>query len=304
MLQGFPPERDPSTLRVHQLGGTSGYFDVPSSRVHQIPAGLAVCERLVLCPAYDPSLPATSCLLGPRCRHVHADVRNLRCVGVHVNYAWRSLDEVNYTRHEPGQLHSVCLPNGHHPTDVVDSGCLLVTKALQAKRRPLTHCAHYYFNRQCNLGADCRFVHAVFVDNNAPTLRRAPAPVQLTRGASTPEQQLPRRASHSCNSSMERSELVEGGGDGNSLRTPNAAQRITKSDGVVSPSIEGAPYSLREAQSPDMTTPITTPTLQSRGSAKLSNGGGGGGRQHMPYHALPVVKPIPPLPPSASQFTY
>merc|ERR1719502_2133010 len=64
----------------------------------------------------------------------------------------------------------------------MDSHMALKTQALATKRRPLTHCAHYYYNRTCNLGAECQFVHAVFVDPDAKDHQRAPVPAQLGRG--------------------------------------------------------------------------------------------------------------------------
>jgi hypothetical protein len=101
------------------------------------------------------------------------------CVRAHVNYAWRSLDDVTYARHAAGDAVHVAAPNCGVEVDVMDSGSLIVTKALESNRRPLTHCAHYYLNRRCNLGPDCRFVHAVFVNENARPRQRAP--VQLGR---------------------------------------------------------------------------------------------------------------------------
>jgi hypothetical protein len=139
-------------------------------------------ESLVLCPAFDPAFPSlTECPLGAACRHVHADVTGLPLIEVHVNYAWRSLEDVTYPRHEAGSTVQVAPPNSLQAIDMIESGCLLRTRALSAGRRPLSHCAHYYFNRQCNLGGECRFVHAVFIDPSTDTLRRAPAPIQLGR---------------------------------------------------------------------------------------------------------------------------
>jgi len=171
----------PSALHVAVLGDTDHYFLLSPARISQTPQDLRPFEALVLCPKWDVDNPTDSCPLAQRCRHVHADIRGLSSFEVHINYAWRALKEVKYARHAPGVLVEVAAPNSHSSIDVVDSGFLLLTKALDSSRRPLTHCAHYYYNRQCNLGSQCRFVHAVFVDPAAGTLRRAPAPVQLGR---------------------------------------------------------------------------------------------------------------------------
>jgi hypothetical protein len=176
------PESTAETLQVAVLGDVEAYFSLPATRVHQMPAKLLETETLVLCPYFNSRWPLDSCPMGTACRLIHADTAGLKPTEVHVNIAWRSMDQVEYPRHAAGETLHVAAPNSQNPTDIMDSSCVLVTKALSSKRRPLTHCAHYYFNRQCNLGADCRFVHAVFIDPNASFRRRAPAPVQLGRG--------------------------------------------------------------------------------------------------------------------------
>jgi len=119
--------------------------------------------------------------MGARCKFVHADVTGAPTHDIHVNYAWRSLDEVTYERYPPGEILHVAPPNSKITGDVMDAQLALKTKALQSHRRPLSHCAHYYFNRTCNLGSECRFIHAVFIDPKAKEHQRAPAPAQLGR---------------------------------------------------------------------------------------------------------------------------
>jgi hypothetical protein len=170
------------SISVYALGDLDAYYTVPSDRITHAPEHLLRIESLVLCPAFDPAIPTlTECPLGVACRHVHADVTGLPLIEVHVNYAWRSLEDVTYPRHGAGSTVQVAPPNSLQAIDMIETGCLLQTRALSAARRPLSHCAHYYFNRQCNLGGECRFVHAVFIDPSTDTLRRAPAPIQLGR---------------------------------------------------------------------------------------------------------------------------
>jgi len=145
------------------------------------PAGMNV-TRLVLCANYDAARPDTSCAMGSRCKFVHADTRRAQKHAIHVNYAWRKVEAVTYERMAGGQTLEVAPPNSKVATDVMDSSMVLKTKALQSKRRPLSHCAHYYFNRACNLGAECQFVHAVFIDPTAKDHQRAPVPSQLGEG--------------------------------------------------------------------------------------------------------------------------
>jgi hypothetical protein len=188
-------ESTAETLQVAVLGDVEAYVSLPATRVHQMPAKLLETETLVLCPYFNTVWALDSCPMGTACRLIHADTAGLKPTEVHVNIAWRSMDQVEYPRHAAGETLHVAAPNSQNPTDIMDSSCVLVTKALSSKRRPLTHCAHYYFNRQCNLGAECRFVHAVFIDPNASFRRRAPAPVQLGRGLAAAGQAKEKAAS-------------------------------------------------------------------------------------------------------------
>ena len=173
-----------NTFQQVYAPGYAALLEVPAAAVHHLPdPGLHV-TRLVLCSNYDAAAadPAATCGMGARCKCVHADTRGAReRGGVHVNYAWRTAEDVTYERFRPGKVLHVAPPNGKAATDVMDSQLALKTKALQAKRRPLSHCAHYYFNRACNLGAECQFVHAVFIDPSARKYQRAPMPSQLGR---------------------------------------------------------------------------------------------------------------------------
>jgi hypothetical protein len=172
--------RAPSTTQVYAPGFTM-VLDIPTADVHHMPSHQNV-SRLVLCANYDARNPASSCAMHNRCKFVHANVARAREHSIHVNYAWRSLTDVTYERFVSGQALHVAPPNSKVSSDVMDSDMALKTKALASKRRPLSHCAHYYFNRTCNLGAECQFVHAVFIDPSAKDHQRAPVPSQLGEG--------------------------------------------------------------------------------------------------------------------------
>lgn len=161
--------------------GFKAVLSIPVKEIRHLPPASLNVTRLVLCANYDPRNPEGSCPMGARCKFVHADATCAPQHEIHVNYAWRSLDEVAYERFAAGEILHVAPPNSKATGDVMDSQLALKTKALASHRRPLSHCAHYYFNRTCNLGPECRFIHAVFIDPKAKEHQRAPAPAQLGR---------------------------------------------------------------------------------------------------------------------------
>jgi len=161
--------------------GFKAVLTIPAKAIRHLPPASLNVTRLVLCANYDPRNPEGSCPMGARCKFVHADATCAPQHEIHVNYAWRSLDEVAYDRFPAGEILHVAPPNSKATGDVMDSQLALKTKALASHRRPLSHCAHYYFNRTCNLGPECRFIHAVFIDPKAKEHQRAPAPAQLGR---------------------------------------------------------------------------------------------------------------------------
>ena len=163
---------------------TSGFrtmLAIPTADICHLPPSAAAAARLVLCSHFRAEDPR-SCPMGSRCKFVHADTRRAQRQDIHVNYAWRRVEECEYERFSGGQTLRVAAPNSKVASDVMDSNMVLRTRALAAKRRPLTHCAHYYFNRTCNLGAQCQFIHAVFIDPSAKDGQRAPVPSQLGEG--------------------------------------------------------------------------------------------------------------------------
>jgi hypothetical protein len=167
-----------STISVYTPGFAS-VVNLPLNAVSHLPQGPS--NRLVLCANYSVSNPS-SCAMGSTCRFVHADTRAAKSRPIHVNYAWRSVAEIEYECFPPGQVLRVAPPNSKIASDVMNSELVLKTKALTSQRRPLSHCAHYYFNRTCNMGPDCQFVHAVFIDPTAKLHQRAPVPSQLGEG--------------------------------------------------------------------------------------------------------------------------
>ena len=137
-------------------------------------------SRLVLCKNFNPRAADTSCSMGARCKFVHADLRGTTPERhqIHVNYAWRSLDLVAYERLPAGEVLRVSAPNNRQPiTDICSEQILVTRGSLQRHHssKPLSHCAHFFFNRACHRGESCNFIHAVHLDETAKDFQRAPA---------------------------------------------------------------------------------------------------------------------------------
>jgi hypothetical protein len=154
-------------------------FEVPTqSLVHLPPARLNI-TRLVFCRNYAPG-DHQSCNMGDGCKFVHADVdfRTLEAHPIHVKYSWRHEDVCTYARLPAGEVLRVTAPNNRPPVEEIASERVLVTRGSLRRQEgggTLSHCAHYYFNRMCNRGERCNFIHVVHVDPNVVgDFKRAP----------------------------------------------------------------------------------------------------------------------------------
>ncbi|KAG5481096.1 hypothetical protein LSCM1_06776 [Leishmania martiniquensis] len=154
-------------------------LSIPASQVLHLPNPSLGVSRLVLCRKFTLENPE-SCAKGDMCRFVHADTRKASRFSIHVNYAWRSLELCTYPRLPAGDEITVLAPNERPPSEVLPSERILVTRGStnwHEHPTPLSHCAHYYFNRMCNRGKRCNFIHAVHVDPNVQgDFKHAPAP--------------------------------------------------------------------------------------------------------------------------------
>eukprot|EP00331_Platyophrya_macrostoma_P024929 CAMPEP_0176445714 /NCGR_PEP_ID=MMETSP0127-20121128/23880_1 /TAXON_ID=938130 /ORGANISM="Platyophrya macrostoma, Strain WH" /LENGTH=279 /DNA_ID=CAMNT_0017831581 /DNA_START=177 /DNA_END=1016 /DNA_ORIENTATION=- len=142
--------------------------EVPVSQIAHRPSARLNVSRLLFCRNYRP-FEAGSCSMGDGCKFVHADVdlETLESRPIHVKYAWRSEELCMYRRLPAGRVLSVTAPNNRPPVDEIPSEQILVTQGAlneDPAAGPLSHCAHYYFNRMCNRGERCNFIHAVHVD--------------------------------------------------------------------------------------------------------------------------------------------
>jgi hypothetical protein len=186
-----PPQRHPCPagsdgpchmLEVYDPDFLHVVFIPADKVVHTPPKSLGV-TRLVLCRNFDEkSADAPSCTKGPACKFVHALVEGCRKQPIHVNYAWRSIDAVTYPRLPAGETLSILAPNERPPADEIPSERVLLTRGSANRRdgnRTMSHCAHYYFNRMCNRGERCNFVHTAYIQPNATAWQRAPAPTAV-----------------------------------------------------------------------------------------------------------------------------
>ncbi|CAM38087.2 conserved hypothetical protein [Leishmania braziliensis MHOM/BR/75/M2904] len=164
-------------------------LSIPASQVLHRPSSSLGVSRLVLCRKFTLENP-TSCSKGDLCKFVHADIRKVSRCSIHVNYAWRNLSLCTYPRLPAGDEVTVLAPNERPPSEVISSERILVTRGSTNWREhtaPLSHCAHYYFNRMCNRGKRCNFIHAVHVDPNVQgDFKHAPAPRAVAPVVSKP----------------------------------------------------------------------------------------------------------------------
>lgn len=142
--------------------------EVPTHLIRHTPPARLNVARLVFCRNYRP-MEAGSCGMGDGCKFVHADVdpETLESHPIHVKYAWRSEELCIYPRLAAGEVLRVTAPNNRPPIEEIASERILVTRGALGEdgaAGPLSHCAHYYFNRMCTRGSDCCFVHVALVD--------------------------------------------------------------------------------------------------------------------------------------------
>lgn len=176
---------------------------VPLSQVAYLPPADKAVRRkgtYVLCPTCSQHGDASQCLQGSKCKYVHADVTNCDRELIHINYTWPSVEFCKYEHLAPGKVFNVSAPNSRPPCVQIPSERILATRGalaqLAAGEDPcLSHCAHYYFNRACNRGANCAFVHILHVDATASLdkMKRAPAGVvesAITRPISKPKEHV------------------------------------------------------------------------------------------------------------------
>ncbi|KPA78622.1 hypothetical protein ABB37_06222 [Leptomonas pyrrhocoris] len=240
-------------------------YNVSTNAVVHLPPARLNITRLVLCRNYRPCDPR-SCAMGGNCKFVHADCdyAKLEAHPIHVNYIWRHESLCTYPRLPPGEKLTVWAPNNKQPATLIPSERILVTKGSQAymiclqsvrsglaspeeleHTAPLSHCAHYYFNRMCNRGERCNFIHAVHVDPNVQgDFKRAPG-----RGQHHPTPPSDKAGDSNARSGRERN--TRSGGYHHHRGGSSAAEASSSSSRTIPPG------SVRNASSSDKQTPTT-----------------------------------------------
>ena len=159
-------------------------LSIPRQDVFFIPDA----KRLVLCERFDVNDPENSCRYNNSrtpCRFVHADIRNAIEKPIHINWAWRSIEECPFERLPPGRVLVIHEPASakSHLVDHIPSELLLKTRCVfDDPNRKACHCAHFYYGRECHLGPKCDFAHVLFIDPRAGQYELAPGPCTFGRG--------------------------------------------------------------------------------------------------------------------------
>jgi len=220
-----------TTIDVFSRDGETKYV-IPREDVHHLPqgqqqqpapkkrGGKGEANRLILCERYDPAAPEESCPFAKtmNCRFVHADLRRAQATKIHVNFAYRTLDECRYERHPPGKMFAVYLPNtAGNPQCcvVIPSEHALVTRCIYSEadsnpqqqrqhgKKLAAHCAHFFYGRECHLGANCNFAHVLTVDPTARPGKRVAAGTRPNKSMASSEKQTPRKAADEAPSRLE-----------------------------------------------------------------------------------------------------
>jgi len=174
------------SFRGAKLANMVEVFDRESSVLYAVPEGdvkhgpsRASKNRPVLCGKGDSCPHATT----GTCRFTHADLRNASTKAIHVNYAWKSVDECTYPRLSPGAIFPLREPTSANSSilDAVPSECVLKTRCQLTEGRPASRCAHFYYGRECHLGNKCDFAHVIHLDPDARPYEKAPAPASFGR---------------------------------------------------------------------------------------------------------------------------
>merc|ERR1712000_114074 len=163
------------SVEVYSAAGDELYT-IPMENIIALPQGTQpneISKKLHLCPYFEATTPgavANSCPHSQEaegCKYIHASLARATKHDIHINYLWKNLSDVKYERFAPGQMFNVAPPNETVLLDVIPSELVIKTKAFDGHnnnnngKRVISHCAHYYYNRTCNRGSRCCFVHAV-----------------------------------------------------------------------------------------------------------------------------------------------
>ena len=180
-------------------------YEFPENRVQHILQ--STLDALVLCPRFAEN---GRCSRRNACRRVHAFAKDaVSCSHPHVNFIYTMVGDCMYECHSqeslsrivsddestksdnvlgakaangecpppPGHIRALLKPESQFYDLPIE--CVIKTRANIFGRRTPSICAHYFYNRRCNAGASCNFLHFVYVDPAVATNRCAFAPLCL-----------------------------------------------------------------------------------------------------------------------------
>jgi hypothetical protein len=175
-------ERRRMTVDVYDADYTAVFLGVPRDRVAHLPQREKADrgKPLLQCGVYE---AIKSCPQADLCPCVHADLSGLQPQHIHVNYAWKSVEQIPYDcmpvcGEDQDSAFEVFAPNNRPPMKLVDRQAILATRGSLAAvaGQELSQCAHFYFNRMCNRGKNCLYIHVAHIDPAAADRQLAPTP--------------------------------------------------------------------------------------------------------------------------------
>ncbi|CUF39474.1 Hypothetical protein, putative [Bodo saltans] len=179
-------ERRRMTVDVYDADYTAVFLGVPRDRVSHLPQREKADrgKPLLQCGVFQST---SSCPQADSCPHVHADLTGLQPQHIHVNYAWKSVQDIPYEcmcQDSHDNTFEVFAPNNRPPVKLVERQAILTTRGSLAAvaGQELSQCAHFYFNRMCNRGKNCLYIHVAHIDPEAADKQLAPTPDAIGPG--------------------------------------------------------------------------------------------------------------------------
>ena len=176
-------------------------------------------KRLVLCDFFGTHVPG-SCRAGSDCRWVHATTDRAKQKNAHYSHDWREPSECPHERikAEEGRTFTILQPTatrgevppdlksllfdiqGSYPglrplplvdqlqADVVPAELILKTRCVfDDPKHSASHCAHFFYRRECHHGPECDFAHTCHPAGrlSPPEAPRTPPAANATAAAAT-----------------------------------------------------------------------------------------------------------------------
>ena len=203
----------PYTLQQLYTSDGTQIVTIPALFIEHYPRSRLHIKKLLLCRDHHSGAASGGCTRGLRCKAVHValDATAIALLPRSTVHEIERQKVIGGARCPPGRTITVAPPaadrlprdasgttcgGGRAPPAVAESlptDALLLTRALRRMDIPtqhgvecvvvsaaapgvrLRHCAHFFYNRRCFLGPECRFVHAIPVGIDCPEHSEAQA---------------------------------------------------------------------------------------------------------------------------------